>query len=89
MGKTKTGKTPKQQAPARQPEQQYPWTISYLLQDMKGDLRENSNRIDKLHERIDSLRADMDQLFRWVFTALGIGFAVVSTPIVVFRFVGG
>ena len=89
MAKTNTGTTPKQQAPPRQPEQQYPWTTSYLLQDMKGDLRENSNGIDKLHQRIESLRADMDQRFQRVFTALGIGFAVVSTPIVVFRFVGG
>ena len=101
MNKTQTETTSKNHPQRKEIHEEYPWTISFLLQDMKGDIKENtrriddlggridglSTRIDGLSTRIDSLQSEMDNRFKGVYTALGIGFTIIATLIVVFHFV--
>ena len=98
MTKTQSETTSKNHPQRKEIQEEYSWTISFLLQDMKGDIKENTRRIDALGARIESLRSEMDtkfgslrseidERFRGMYTALGIGFTVIAALIVVLHFV--
>ena len=59
----------------REVREEAPWTISYLLQDMKIDLRENTKRIEELSlrmdEKIEGLRTEMGEKIEGLRTEMG------------------
>ena len=62
----------------REVREEAPWTISYLLQDMKIDLRENTKRIEELSlrmdEKIEGLRTEMGEKIEGLRTEMNTRF---------------
>lgn len=74
MAKTQNETVPTNHLRRKEMQEEYPWTISYLLQDIKMDIRDNARRIDSLRSymderfeslglRIDNLRSNTDTPF--------------------------
>jgi len=62
MIETETETTSKKRPQRQETHEEYPWTISFLLQDMKGDIKENTRRIEGINTRIDGLEVRIDGL---------------------------